>query len=32
MDISYEQEQLIDYCDMIADALIRYNIKVEEGR
>lgn len=32
MDISYEQEQLIDYCDMIADALIRYNIKVEEGK
>ena len=24
-DISYEQEQLIDYCDMIADALIRYD-------
>lgn len=23
-DICYAQEQLIDYCDMIADALIRY--------
>ena len=27
-DISHEEEQLIDYCDMIAEALIRYNIEV----
>ena len=31
-DISYEQEQLIDYCDMIADALIRYNRELREGK
>ena len=27
MDISHEQEQLIDYCDMVADALIRYDME-----
>ena len=31
-DISYEQEQLIDYCDMIADALIRYNTELGENK
>jgi hypothetical protein len=29
-DISYVLEQLIDYCDMIADALIRYYIEIGE--
>jgi phosphate:Na+ symporter len=31
-DIFYEQEQLIDYCDMIADALIRYNKEIGAGK
>ena len=31
-DTSYILEQLIDYCDMIADALIRYHMEIgEEG-
>ncbi|MBQ6455531.1 MAG: hypothetical protein IJJ31_00125 [Mogibacterium sp.] len=29
-DISYILEQLIDYCDMVADALIRYHIEIGE--
>jgi phosphate:Na+ symporter len=29
-DISHIHEQLIDYCDMIADAMIRYNAAVGE--
>ena len=29
-DICYAQEQLIDYCDMIADALIRYDMAIGE--
>ena len=31
-DIFYEQEQLIDYCDMIADALIRYDKETAESK
>ena len=27
-DTSYILEQLIDYCDMIADALIRYHMEI----
>ena len=29
-DVCYAQEQLIDYCDMIADALIRYDMAIGE--
>ena len=29
-DVCYVQEQLIDYCDMIADALIRYDVAIGE--
>lgn len=31
-DTSYILEQLIDYCDMIADALIRYNSEIGEEK
>ena len=30
-EICYAEEQLIDYCDMVADALIRYGKKREDG-
>ena len=30
-DICYAQEQLIDYCDMIAEALIRYDSETGDG-
>lgn len=29
-DVYYAEEQLIDYCDMIADAVIRYNAAIGE--
>ena len=30
-DICYAEEQLIDYCDMVADALIRYGKECPEA-
>ena len=29
-EVSYILEQLIDYCDMITDALIRYHVEIGE--
>ena len=31
-DVCYAEEQLIDYCDMIADALIRFDVENGENR
>ena len=30
-DICYTQERLIDYCDIVADSLIKYNLAVNES-